>query len=99
MSQPDGGRCTLSQAKEIMDAFEVEAGLAAAEVEVCEYEMDAAVVDELDEFELANGSETAKAHTTRYTKRFKDFLREHGLCDQIERLVPATLNCFLRRFY
>ena len=70
-----------------------------AQLEVCEYEMDEAVVQELNAFEESNQSKSARAQAERYTRRFKEFLRERGLCINIEMLVPKTLNEFLRQFY
>ena len=95
----DCGRFTLTQAMEMMDQFENDANIVDAELEVCDYEMDDAVVKELDAFEQSNGSKFAHSQTERYTNRFKQFLQERKFCCQIEKLVPKTLNSFLRQFY
>ena len=44
-----------------MDQFERDADVVEAQLEVCEYEMDEAVVQELNAFEESNQSKSARA--------------------------------------
>jgi hypothetical protein len=94
-----GVRCRLTQVTETMDLFESAAQVITVEIDVYDFEMACGVIRELDAFEPSNSSKSGRAQCERYSMRFKEFLRERKLCDQIEKLVPQTLNSFLRQFY
>jgi hypothetical protein len=54
---------------------------------------------ELDDTERRETSASCRAQSDRYSKKFKNFLRSHGLPDDIERMSEETLNLRLRFFY
>ncbi len=62
-------------------------------------EINETILNELDATKVANTSKSSLVQARRYADRLKTFLRERRLCDNIEALVPQTLNKFLRYYY
>lgn len=99
MEQSQSAVLNLSQVTNMLDEFEHDADVNDEELEGSATDLDDSVTKELDDIELANTSVSSGNQARRYSERFKVFLREHGLCDQIDKLVPQTLSKFLRYFY
>jgi hypothetical protein len=100
MSQAQSSQgLNLSQVRDMLNDFENNADVDDDEMLGSANDIDEALEKELDMMEVTNMSKTSADQAKRYAERFKAFLREHGLCDKIDSLVPQTLGKFLRYFY
>ena len=55
--------------------------------------------EEMDTTELAEAPRSSAEQAKRYSKKFKHFLNERGLSDDIEQMPESKLCLFLRYFY
>jgi hypothetical protein len=62
-------------------------------------DVDELIVSELDMTERKETPKTTVAHSDRYSRKFKEFLRAHLLPDDIETMPASRLNLNLRYFY
>ncbi len=57
------------------------------------------VTSELDSTEKRETAKSTSAHADRFSKKFKEFLRQHDMSDDIEFMPESKLNFALRYFY
>ncbi len=57
------------------------------------------VTSELDSTEKRETAKSTSAHAGRFSKKFKEFLRQHDMSDDIEFMPESKLNFAPRYFY